>query len=241
MKRKKVILGTLFISIYLVISSNSMTAHGEVAVQVVEEYVESYNSTVLLETSLVNKVEPAIELPTVEIDIGSILEEVEDTEIELGKEVVEESVEKKLCLDLVYEETYIKNEYVDMIFEICKGYENVSPFLIIAQVEAESSGRSKVVSSVNAVGLMQIREKYFKDAMERLGVTDLFDPYSNLLVGIDYMSTLLSKYDVKLALMCYNEGEYGNAKTKAAEGRYSYYSRSIEERSLLFESLVIYE
>lgn len=41
--------------------------------------------------------------------------------------------------------------------------------------------------------------------MERLGVDDLFDPYSNILVGADYLMELAEKHgDVALVLSIYH-------------------------------------
>ena len=41
--------------------------------------------------------------------------------------------------------------------------------------------------------------------MERLGVTDLTDPYDNILVGVDYLQELTRRYvDQAMVLMIYN-------------------------------------
>ena len=45
--------------------------------------------------------------------------------------------------------------------------------------------------------------------MTRLGVTDLLDPYSNFLVGCDFLAELLAKYDLPNALTYYNSGSPG--------------------------------
>jgi soluble lytic murein transglycosylase-like protein len=130
----------------------------------------------------------------------------------------------------LYANTYIDKTYVDMAIEECKKY-GVSPYLIVAQIEAESSGQPDAVSCANAVGLMQIIEKWNYDTMEEFGVTDLTDPKGNIQVGVKIMSCLLSKYDTKTALMCYNEGEYGTARKRAAEGNYSAYAKKITARA----------
>lgn len=39
-------------------------------------------------------------------------------------------------------------------------------------------------------GIMQIRERWHKDRMQRLGCTDLLDPYSNILVATDFLAEL---------------------------------------------------
>lgn len=92
------------------------------------------------------------------------------------------------------------------IYDICKDYPNVDPAMIEAIVWEESRYISNVTGGGGAwIGLMQIAPKWHHDRMARLGVTDLFDPYSNLLVGIDYISELIETYhDKALALMVYN-------------------------------------
>ena len=132
------------------------------------------------------------------------------------------------------EQTYIKEEYQEYVCEIAESYE-LEPELIFAMIEAESSGRPKVVSKAGCIGLMQISPKWHWDRMEKLGVTDLTDPYSNILVGCDFVAELFSRHDdVHTVLMCYNEGEYGGAVERAEEGKYSKYAKKIVAR---YESL----
>ena len=129
------------------------------------------------------------------------------------------------------EDTYIKPEYQAYVEEIAESYD-LNPNLILAMIESESSGRAKVESKVGCVGLMQIYPKWHQGRMERLGVTDLKDAYSNILVGCDFIAELYSRHDCDYTvLMAYNEGEYGGAIKKAKEGRYSRYSRKIVARA----------
>lgn len=113
------------------------------------------------------------------------------------------------------------------IYEICRDYPNVDPLIIEAQVFEESRYISSVVGGGGAwLGLMQISPKWHRDRMERLGVTDLFDPYSNLLVGIDYMSELIDIYhDKVLALMVYNGS--ASAYSKWENGQISSYAQNV--------------
>ena len=128
-------------------------------------------------------------------------------------------------------DTYIKPEYQDYVEEIAESYD-LNPNLILAMIESESSGRAKVESSSGCVGLMQIYPKWHQGRMERLGVTDLKDAYSNILVGCDFVAELYEKYgDHYAVLMAYNEGEYGGAIKRAKEGKYSMYSKKIMARA----------
>ena len=83
---------------------------------------------------------------------------------------------------------------------------------------------------------MQIYEKYHTDRMTRLGVTNLYDERSNILVGTDYIRELFEKYnDVATVLMVYH-GEK-NAVQKGNNGQISDYASSILERSAELERL----
>ena len=68
------------------------------------------------------------------------------------------------------------------------------------------------------------------------GVTDLTDPYQNILCGTDFISELADKYeDLYLVLMYYNQGEYGGAIEQWESGQYSDYAVSIVERAAELE------
>ena len=128
-------------------------------------------------------------------------------------------------------DTYIKPEYQVYVEEIAESYD-LNPNLILAMIESESSGRRKVVSNAGCIGLMQVSPKCHKDRMDKLGVTDLKDAYSNILVGCDFIAELYSRHDCDYAvLMAYNEGEYGGAIKRAKEGKYSRYSKKIMARA----------
>lgn len=83
----------------------------------------------------------------------------------------------------------IGTETMEIIEEVADEY-GVCPELIEAIVFCESSGNPNAVSNYGCVGLMQISEKHHKERMEALGVTDLTDPRSNILVGTDYLMEL---------------------------------------------------
>lgn len=131
-------------------------------------------------------------------------------------------------------DTYICHEYQEYIEVISEQY-NVCPELIMAIVETESSGRSDAING-DCKGLMQISERWHKDRMERLGVTDLLDPYSNILVGVDYLMELAEQYgDLLLVLMIYNGTS--DAHERMESGNYTKYATSIIDRSIELERL----
>ena len=95
------------------------------------------------------------------------------------------------------ESWYSYLEYVCEQKDIC-------PELVQAIIETESNWYPEARNG-DCVGLMQISEKWHQDRMERLGVTDLTDPYDNILVGVDYLAELFRRYeDPVMVLMLYN-------------------------------------
>lgn len=134
-------------------------------------------------------------------------------------------------------DTYLSEEIQGYCEEIGDLY-GVCPELIMSIIEHESGGRPDAVSSSGAVGLMQIIPKYQQDRMNELGVKDIYDPYSNILVGTDMIMEYAGKYeDLYLVLMVYNQGEYSNAMNQYEAGRYSRYAVNIVDRSTQLERL----
>lgn len=94
--------------------------------------------------------------------------------------------------------------------------DHIDPDVIKAVVWVESRYFTGAVNySSGCLGLMQINPTWQGARMEELGVTDLQDPYSNLLVGIDYLSDLCYGYEndpycrvdpIDAALMNYGMG-----------------------------------
>lgn len=98
------------------------------------------------------------------------------------------------------EEVIRISEEISKIYPIC-------PELIQAQIFYESSNRESETSEYGDIGYMQVNPKWQVERMENLGVIDLTDGYSNILVGCDLLYELFQKYgEVELVLMAYNEG-----------------------------------
>lgn len=132
-------------------------------------------------------------------------------------------------------DTYICKEYQAYIYDISEKY-CVCPELIMAIIETESSGRADAVNG-GCIGLMQVYEEYHIDRMKRLGVTNLYDPYQNILVGVDILMEY-AKYgeeDLAIALGRYH-GEK-NVRQRTEKGHLSKYVTSIMERSHELEML----
>ena len=111
----------------------------------------------------------------------------------------------------------------------------ICPELLMAMIEAESSGRQYATNG-DCTGLLQVSARWHQDRMERLGVTDLFDVNGNVKVAADYLVELFEKYeDVGIVLDVYN----GNSKAmyNAENGILSEYSNKILTRSAELERL----
>lgn len=182
---------------------------------------------VLVSASLMEVEVPVLTVTKYPIPVP-VAEEVE-TPVVVSSERVKEVKELKQEYH-----TYIDREYIGYAEEISEMY-NVCPELIFAMIEHESSGNPKAENS-GCYGLMQISERWHKDRMKRLGVTDLFDPYGNILVGVDYIAELADTYgDLEMVLMVYNGSS--DAQERWENNTPTEYAKSIMSRSVELERL----
>lgn len=127
------------------------------------------------------------------------------------------------------EETYISDEAYSACVKYGTDY-NISAELLMAIVETESRG---VPDAENAgcKGLIQVSERWHRDRMARLRVTDLLDTEQNIHVGTDYLAELFNKYeDVGFVLMIYNMG-YEKANNYYSQGIISEYAQNVTARA----------
>lgn len=126
-----------------------------------------------------------------------------------------------------------KSELPEKIIEICyrvaQKYD-LPPELLIAIVERESGGKVHATGDGGkAIGLCQIHECYQHERMARLGITDLYDPESNITVAAEIIVELLDKYEhPALALMHYNGSS--DADIRFQNGNYSDYAVCVMNR-----------
>lgn len=81
---------------------------------------------------------------------------------------------------------------------------NICPEAIQAVCFKESSFDPQAENG-GCIGIMQVNPDWHRDRMDRLGVTDLYDIRSNMMVGVDYLHELIVQYeDISVALMKYN-------------------------------------
>lgn len=99
---------------------------------------------------------------------------------------------------------------------------NINPALVFAIIERESNYDCEAIGdSGNSIGLMQINTYWHQERMDKLGITDLFNPYNNIDIGIDVLTEILSQYeDLTFSLMVYNGG-FGYAADNINRGIYN--------------------
>ena len=112
----------------------------------------------------------------------------------------------------------------------------VDYYMVLALIERESGYRYDATGdNGNSKGLMQIYEKFNIDRMEKVGATDLYNPYDNMRVGVDFLAEIQNRYadsnEAHCVLMVYNMGASG-ANNLWEDGIYSTaYSRQILQRA----------
>lgn len=117
----------------------------------------------------------------------------------------------------------------------CKEY-GVDYYTVVALIERESGYHwDKLGDNGNSKGYMQIYEKWHTERMEAEGVTDLFNPYQNIRVGLNCLREIQDKYlassGENCVLMVYNMGESGAKKLWAENIYSSEYSRAVIARA----------
>ena len=163
---------------------------------------------------------------------------MEETTVEVQGQVVSGTGNRGSKIVIEFgRDTTIPKEYQDYCIEIGEKY-HICPELLMAMIEQESSGRADVVNSAGDTGLLQVNPAWHKERMERLGVSDLTDPYSNILVAADYLAELFSENDgdIYLVLMKYNM-RHETAEDMFYAGKFSDYSVMVEHRAWELQQL----
>lgn len=137
---------------------------------------------------------------------------------------------------------YITEDSIRSICEyIGKQYE-ISPYLLMSLAWQESRYDVYATGSSGDKGLCQIVEKWHGDRMDELGVTDIYDPYGNILVCADILSDLKNDtygYDVTYVLMAYNMGS-NTAKQRYESDNISQYALGILNNEVLISNKYSY-
>jgi soluble lytic murein transglycosylase-like protein len=146
--------------------------------------------------------------------------------------VIEEPVPEKPTTK--YYDVPLSEDLQDHIFRLCEK-NNIDPALVIAMIKRESSYNANTIGdNGNSFGLMQIQPRWHQGRMDRLGCSNLLDPYQNVTVGIDFLAELFAKgKPVEWVLMAYNGGmAYANKNWNAGVTS-SYANKVLETRNNL--------
>lgn len=126
-------------------------------------------------------------------------------------------------------EAYLKENRVEVpadIEEFCIKYgkENgIAPELLEAIIWKESRFQPEAVNR-SCKGLMQVNTGCHKKRMDRLGVSDIYDPEGNIAVGSDYLRELFeANEDTATVLELYN----GDGSAAADTTRDSAYAKKV--------------
>lgn len=101
---------------------------------------------------------------------------------------------------------------------LCNEY-GIDYAVVVAMIERESGYKWDASSGI-AHGYMQVVPEWHQERMQKLGVTDLLNPYGSILTGMDYLDELVEKYggDYGKALTAYNWGPTGAYKHYFSQG-----------------------
>lgn len=93
------------------------------------------------------------------------------------------------------------------ISRLCDQY-GVDMSLVLAIIGQESNYNAGALGDGgNSIGLMQIQPQHHQKRMDKLGVTDITDPYQNVTVGIDLLAELMSENKgTEWVVTAYNAG-----------------------------------
>ena len=139
--------------------------------------------------------------------------------------------EEPYFVDIV--DGYITEESLRSICIYVGDLYDIPPNILHALAYVESRYNVNATGTSGDSGLCQIIPKWNRDRMKRLGVTDIYDPYSNVLVCADILKYNQStKYgnDIRFMLMAYNMG-VGGATKKYEAGIISNYANKVLAKS----------
>lgn len=129
-----------------------------------------------------------------------------------GNSIVDDGeliVLKSTEADFVPIDCELPYELQEYTYYLCQAYYIDFDF-VMALMFTESAFKADIVSPTNDYGLMQINACNHKELEDKLGITDIMEPYQNIRAGLYMLRGLFEKYDdASKVCMAYNLGEYG--------------------------------
>ena len=129
----------------------------------------------------------------------------------------------------------INPEYMKYCEEVGEEY-GIQPEFLESFIEAESSGNSRATNG-NCKGLMQVHETVHRQRMRDMGITDIYDPKSNIRLGASIIVDLYEQYgdDTAKVVMMYNGSS--DAKVRAANFNFTAYADKVLNRAAELEEI----
>lgn len=122
----------------------------------------------------------------------------------------------------------MEEQDVEALAEEIGGQYGICPEFLQAIAWQESSYRADA-SNGGCEGLMQVAPGWHRERMERLGVTDLYDPAENMLTAADYLAELFEEWeDPAMVLMVYNGDSGARDFWETGEGMSEYAENVLE-------------
>lgn len=151
------------------------------------------------------------------IDSQEHISYVEPVELMMSDGDAEEDFENEKIESALYENGYFRSDVpldgdTQALLHAACEEAGITYELALAVIRQETEFRNVIGDNGDSIGYMQIQPRWHEERMERLGVTDLTDPYSNFRVGCDFLAELLSKYTLEEALTAYNSGKPGKGE-----------------------------
>ncbi len=98
----------------------------------------------------------------------------------------------------------------------------LDPLLVLAIIKVESQFNPRAISSVGAIGLMQVMPIVVREVKGQINLSgrpDLYDPAKNVHIGMHYFKYLVERFgDIKKALIAYNLGPTALDKRLSGNG-----------------------
>lgn len=95
------------------------------------------------------------------------------------------------------------NARFDPLIRQLAAEKGVDASLVRAVIQVESGYQPRARSSRGAMGLMQVMPA----TARQYGISNLYDPSSNIRAGVTHLKVLLDRFPLALALAAYNAGE----------------------------------
>lgn len=141
-----------------------------------------------------------------------------ETTTESTDETTDEPKEEQPEYSVKYYDVPLDIALQNHIFNLSAEY-SINPKYIIAIIAEESAFGSLIIGdNGDSIGLMQIQSKWHGERMKRLSCNDLYDPFQNITVGVDYLSELMNYYDgdIVKAIVAYQQGSFKGEITEYA-------------------------